>query len=361
MSIVSDSRALFDEWIAAVAAALRTSVGRLLPRSEVILTEADDGLFTAKRTLVRQQKGSSLPETAFRIVDGRPSPPLPAEWVAALRGCRIVFRLNPGHVLFRPLEFPQQATEFLGGMIRAQIDRLTPWSAPEAVFGWSEPAVVGDRVQLILAATAERAIEPLVALGERLGAQRVAGVVHHAPGDGEVQLIKVFDVPVEGAPGPVIDVPRALRLGLLGAAAAAAATLAVSTYVVNGFDVERQQIQHQIAERRAALRLNQNGSAGSAQAMLVKRKQTTPATVMVLESISKALPDGTYVTELHIEGDKVQIVGVTQDAPPLIRLIEQSPQFIRATFFAPTTRSQSEPGERFHIEAHLKPYFGPAS
>lgn len=361
MSIVSDGMALFDEWIAAVAAALHTLVGRVLPRCEVILTEVDDGLFTARRIPLRQQEGSGQSETKFRIVDGEPSPPVPAEWVAALRGGRIVFRLNRDHVLFRPLEFPQQATEFLDGMIRAQIDRLTPWSAQEAVFGWSEPTVAGDRVQLILAATAKRAIEPLVALGGRLGAQRVAGTVDHAPGDGEVQPIKVFDVAVDGAAGAIINVPRALRLGLFGATAAAAATLAVSTYVVNSFDLERQQIQHQIVERRAALRLNQNGAAGSAQAVLVKRKQTTPATVMVLESVSKALPDGTYVTELHIEGDKVQIVGVTQDAPPLIRLIEQSPQFIRATFFAPTTRTQNEPGERFHIEAHLKPYFGPAS
>ena len=89
-----------------------------------------------------------------------------------------------------------------------------------------------------------------------------------------------------------------------------------------------------------------------------KRKQTTPSSVMVLEAISRVLPDSTYVTELRIEGDKVQVVGISQDAPSLIRLMEQSPQFSRATFFAPTTRAQSDPGERFHIEVHITPYFG---
>jgi general secretion pathway protein L len=359
MSLLAVIGALLDDWVAAVAAAVQSVVGRVRPRGEFLLIEGDDGSFTARGSRIGKDGG--LPETAFRVIAGLPSPALPPEWVNALRGSRVEFQMNPDQMLFRVVEFPRQATEFLDGMIRAQIDRLTPWSSHEAAFGWSEPnAIAGDRVQLTVAATSKRSIEPLVTLGQKLGARDVAGVVEHRLNTGQVNRIKVFDLPIQGAAGSTINLLRALRLGLLGAAAAAAASLAVATYLVNNLDLERQQLQNQIAQRRTALRLDQDGAAGSAHALLVKRKQTTPATVMVLESISKALPDGTYVTELRIEGDKVQIVGMTQDAPPLIRLIEQSPQFTRATFFAPTTRTQNESGEGFHIEANLKPFFGSA-
>ena len=142
-------------------------------------------------------------------------------------------------------------------------------------------------------------------------------------------------------------------------ALAAAASLLISVYVGNLLSAEQQELQRKIAQRRASLRLNQPND--SAQTLLARRKQASPSSVMVLESISRVLPDTTYATELRVEGDKMQVVGLTQDAPSLIRLIEQSPQFTRATFFAPTTRGQNDPGERFHIEAHITPYFGSGS
>ncbi|MGO9978312.1 MAG: PilN domain-containing protein [Candidatus Sulfotelmatobacter sp.] len=53
----------------------------------------------------------------------------------------------------------------------------------------------------------------------------------------------------------------------------------------------------------------------------------------------------------------MQITGVTHEAASLIRIIEQTDQFKRATFFAPTTRAPLDAGEQFHIEAQIEPYF----
>jgi len=266
--------------------------------------------------------------------------------------------MTPGQVLFRSLDFPKQAVDFLDGMIRAQIDRLTPWTADDVVFGWSPPqANPRERVELTLAATSRQQIQPLLQLVTDLGAASIAAFALLPAATGAPAKIKVFDQPLRGAAGRAPDVPRMLRLALLSAGLAAAASLIAAAYIGGALESERQQLTRRISERRVALRLNPN-AGGSALSLLAKRKQTSPSSVVVLEALSQALPDSTYVTELRIEGDKVQVIGLTQDAPSLIRLMERSPQFARATFFAPTTRAQNDPGERFHIEARITPTFG---
>ncbi len=243
-------------------------------------------------------------------------------------------------------------------MIRAQIDRLTPWTANDAVFGWSSPVVeANDRIAVTLAATSKLAVQPLL---QFIQAASAASVAIHGTAeldDGPPVRIKLLDKPLQSPIGLKVSVPRLLRTVLLTAGAAAAASLLVAAYLDNSLQSEQADLQRRISQRRAALRLGPN-APGSGLGLLAKRKQTTPSSIMVLEAISRALPDTTYVTELRIEGDKVQVVGMTQDAPSLVRLMEQSPQFTRATFFAPTTRAANEQGERFHIEAHLTAYFG---
>ena len=134
---------------------------------------------------------------------------------------------------------------------------------------------------------------------------------------------------------------------ILASAIAALASFTLGAMVVDSLDAELADLSHKIAARRVAMRLGDGPGANSAQRALTQRKQATPSSVLVLEALSKILPDHTYVTELHIEGDQLQLVGITRDAPSLIELIEQSAQFTRATFFAPTTQAPGDPGGTF--------------
>jgi general secretion pathway protein L len=355
MAVIPEFKQLFSEWIAAVAGAIDTVASRLIPSRRILLDESDDGAFTVKAILTKN--GPALPDVLFRLDSGKPQPPLPADWKTAFRGSRVEAQLAPDHVMTCPLDFPSQASDFLDGMIRTQIDRLTPWTAGEAVFGWSPPTSgANDRIDVTLAATSKLKVQPLLQFVHTLDVASVAIYAAASVGAGTSVRIKLFDQPWRGAIGSAVKIPH-LRVIILSAGLAAAASLLLATYLGGYLQSEQDGLQRQITQRRAALRLDPN-SAGSGLGLLAKRKQTTPSSVMVLEAISRVLPDTTYVTELRIEGDKVQVVGMTQDAPSLIRLMEQSPQFTRATFFAPTTHAANETGERFHIEAHITAYFG---
>ena len=356
MAMISEVKDLFGQWIAAVAGAVDIVAGRILRPRQILLSEGKDGMLLAKAMTGRN--GPALPEVSFRLDKGRPNPPLPADWKTAFRGSRVEASLQPDHVMFSPLDFPSQAGDFLDGMIRTQIDRLTPWTVNDAIFGWSQPKnTANDRIEVTFAATSKLKIQPLLQLAHALDVGSVAVFATASASEGTSTRIKLFDRSLQSAIGRKVDVARILRVVLLSTGVAAAACLLVAAYLGSSLQSEQQELQRRISQRRAALRLDPN-AGGSGLSLLAKRKQATPSSVMVLEAVSRVLPDTTYVTELRIEGDKVQVVGMTQNAPSLIRLMEQSPQFTRATFFAPTTRAQNEPGERFHIEAHITAYFG---
>src|SRR6201988_1091956 len=120
--------------------------------------------------------------------------PFPDGWRAALRGSRVEILLKSDGVLFRTIDFPKRACQFLDGMIRAQIGRLTPWAASEAVFGWSPPSTIAnERIQLTLAATSKNRIQPLVQFAGDLGAATVTAIAEAPAGGGAPGTLKVFE------------------------------------------------------------------------------------------------------------------------------------------------------------------------
>src|SRR5262249_2737471 len=152
-----------------------------------------------------------------------------------------------------------------------------------------------------------------------------------APTDGAAAagIIKVYDQSIRGTLD-AMRLSRILLVVLLVAAVCASLAIAADTTLGSSLEAQADELTRSINARRAALGAGQSGITRTASAMLDRRKQETPATVIVIEALSEVLPDHTYVTELRVEGNRLQVIGVTQDAPALIGLIEQSPHFKRA-------------------------------
>jgi general secretion pathway protein L len=373
MSLLRNIAGFVLRWLEAVAGLLVATIGRFVSPRVVRLVEQDDGSGFMLRLPneasneafkhAPKQAGKDAPSAParLRLDDPAAVPELPESVARSIRGNRVEIVLRPSRFVFRQLELPRRAIEFLDGIVRAQIDRLTPWAASDAVFGWGRPADVdNDRIAVMVAATARTMVRPILQAVSGMGAASIAVMTAPADGAAADTRIKVYDQSVRG----LLDARRVSRflLVLLLVAAGAASVALAADFIVGG-DLEARQsdLARSINARRVELRGGQNGPTHDATALLDRRKRETPATVIVLEALSEILPDDTYVSELHVEGNKLQIVGVTRDAPGLIRLIEHSPHFTHATFFAPTTRAPTDPGDRFHIEAHIEPVNTPRS
>jgi len=205
-------------------------------------------------------------------------------------------------------------------------------------------------------ATARALVAPYLQALAALGAGSVQVSTVPDGTDPKAAPVRVLEHVERGA----LDMRRIQRLltaVFLVTGLGAFAALLVAQYVTDSLDAEQQELTRRVSEQRALMRRDGSGGASLTQGALSVRKWETASTVVVVEALSQVLPDHTYVTELRVEGDKLQVIGITRDAPSLIRLLEQSPFFFQATFFAPTTRSPGDPGERFHIEARIKPVF----
>jgi general secretion pathway protein L len=353
-----------SRWLDGVAETIVAVIARLAPPRAVELIEGEGGMFTFRAAGRDISQDIFDVSSAFSLVqlptgDGSGTGAPPSDTAPSLKGSRTEIVLRPSRFVFRQVELPRRASEFLDGVIRAQIDRLTPWSPNDAAFGWTRPVdIANDRIAVTVAATAKTAVAPFVQAATRLGADAVVVTTVPEAVEQGGAAIKVLEQRPRG-PLEIGRVRRVLAAVLLVASLAAVISIGAAVVVADDLGERQRNLTRRIAQRGAALRAGLDTAGNTALAKLERRKHEDPSAVIALEALSQLLPDHTYVTELRIEGRKLQIIGITHDAPALIGLIEQSSHFTRATFFAPTTRSPSDPGERFHIEARIEPVFTP--
>jgi general secretion pathway protein L len=107
-----------------------------------------------------------------------------------------------------------------------------------------------------------------------------------------------------------------------------------------------------VRARTAALLPGQAGTRR--QARLAAERLAQPSMAVVLEALSRALPDDAWLTRLEVEQRTVRLAGNAANASALIGRIEASGHFADVQFSAPTTLAEGE-GESFTITARIVP------
>jgi Tfp pilus assembly protein PilN len=148
-----------------------------------------------------------------------------------------------------------------------------------------------------------------------------------------------------------------LPIYALGATAALLAlTLASHAWierVLYGRALERA-LQRLEAPAQQVRRQNQETSSLETRAAVLENLRAGNwQKLRMLQELTKLLPDGTWVQEMHISEDTVEINGYSSHAAELVPPLENSPYFTQVEFTAPITQDNQH-REVFRIRMRLK-------
>jgi general secretion pathway protein L len=286
--------------------------------------------------------------------------PISPEMTRAARGSLIILELPADDVVVRRISVPAQAHDFLPGIVRNKLDRLSPWRADQSVSGFDadvsveDPATLDVRVLIASRAAIDGVRDKLAAMG--LAVDRVVTVQPNAGIEKSITLWSRL------AATSREDLDRAYwRIGL-GIAAVILVSFGLTLWA--GISAASMREESDDIEARTKMLQRQIEGPRTPQSIALLNpserawyeKEASPTAAIVIEAVSRALPDAAYLTELHLENATLRMIGLTKDAPSLIAPLEHSGHLANVRFFAPTTRGTDGALFRFSIEAHVEPH-----
>jgi general secretion pathway protein L len=276
-----------------------------------------------------------------------------------LRGRRkpacIVLRPPPSALLERGVSLPLAAARDPGGVLRYELERLTPFMAEEVFWAWRlEFRDISRRLLQLRLSLLPKAglLAPIEAL-RRAGFAPIR-LEPLAP-NGQPRAMGLGEP--DGAALPRREAWHRRGLAMLwvlcGGLAAAAVALPFVIQSLGLYAAERhiEALRPQVAEAEG-LRKRIAEAKGSQDAVTAERARVGDA-LQVIAAQTELLPDDTYLTDLTLRQRKLTIAGRSAAAARLIGLLSADPTIRDAAFIAPITRATSGPGDMFSIRAEL--------
>ncbi len=258
--------------------------------------------------------------------------------------------LPPGDVLIRRVELPSMAARNLHDALELQIDRLSPFTANTARIAYRgighdrEAGKIAVEVAIVPNVRIEPLEQRLQALGLKPGAIDIEDAAGGPAG---------FDL---RKPPSAEQRSRARILNLsLALVAAVVWVLALNAWS-NAGESERASWNARIAELRPAAERSaaiRRRVEALIEPIAIANAHDPARTLKVLDDLTKTLPNDTRVLDLKLDGTRIEISGLTSNAPDLIGKLEAAPAFKDVKFLSPVIRRAETTQDRFEIAMQL--------
>lgn len=346
-------RGLLSWWGHALAAWLPARARRVLgvDRGRLLLQAAADGVHLR---LHRAGELSDLGVMPALVADEAAPDPLAVVLAPGAVDLPRWVLLPASSSLVRRMALPAAAADRLRDVVRFEIDRQTPFTAEAVMY---DARLLGRRAdgQLdveLVAAPRERVDAVIAALGPL--ATRVAGI-DVMGADGLPRGANLLDPAARGRQRD----PWGLWNRVLAVVAVVAFAATLWTVLQNrraAADALEQSVRERgRPAREAAVERQALVDLIEGQAFLDGLRRERPASVVVMDELTRRLPDGTYLEKLAIEQDKLTLMGLSNQASALVTQLQGS-ELWRSPALAGAVQPDPASGrDRFTLVADVGP------
>ncbi len=265
----------------------------------------------------------------------------------------VLLRIDSARAVIKNLVLPATARDVIPAIVRNKVESLAPWPLPEVMWGYRvadrlQPGNIAVEVAIVSRKTVESLLSAVGSAGARVAHLDIAGSANEKAGIG-------IDFR-----GPWRARKVKWMISGVMSLAALAALLAASYGTYLAVQAQRQNTAaiSQIAELKSIL---VNGkSAGAISAKLVEanklylRKKDNVPVVTIVNGLTSAIPDGTWLDALDFDNDRLTIAGRSMDVSSVIESLERSELFTNVNFASATQRDAKAQNNIFSISAAIE-------
>ncbi len=271
----------------------------------------------------------------------------------------VIVRLASSQVLEREVTLPLATEGNLREVLGFEIDRLTPFKREMVVYdytGMTRNPAAGTLSVRLFVAQKER-VEALVASLERIGLRPTAVTVGGSPAREVPPQLPVKPNFLEGGQKKQAASPFHALVRVTGWLAFVLAVVAVALPLWNQHR-RVTELEQAIQEVQAEVGKSKALSAELEKVMkdfefVEKRRRSANRMLVLLNELSRVLPDDTWLQRLEINDRRVVLQGESADGSKVLSLIENSPFFENTRFAAPVVRIASTESDRFNVQADI--------
>lgn len=266
----------------------------------------------------------------------------------------IVLRLPAESALHKTLNLPLAAAENLREVLAFEMDRHTPFTAEQVYFDFAVTSRHGDtqRMEVDLVTVPRHVVNEGLVRAAGWGVTPDVVDIGGAgfPSGGQINLLPDED-----------RQPEQKGVGRLSVFFAVIAVLLAFTAFKIPFD-QRQRTAEDLhaavalakAEAGTTLELSKEVERlAASNRFLVEAKRNAPKVTEVIETLTRLLPDDTYLRQFKLKNREVRLSGHSAAASNLVGIIEDSPLFEKARFRSPVTQDARLGLERFNLSAEI--------